>query len=608
MPHTRLVPEFSFTSERLDQLKVVAPEAFSDGKVNWQVLRECLGDHLEPDELGAEHFGLSWPGKRDSRRLAALPARGALVPARGDGINEDHTGNLFIEGENLEVLKLLQKAYAGLVKMIYIDPPYNTGNDFVYKDNFTDPLGDYLRRTGQSDEEGVLTSNSRADGRFHSNWLSMMYPRLRLARSLLRNDGIVAVSVDDNEMHALRLLMNEVFGEEAFLMTVTWKRRQVADNRNMNQASTDHEYVLIYGREQSQLRGAAKDLDKYKNPDNDPRGPWMSDNLTGLATKQQRPNLHYDVINPVSGRHYPPSPSRGWAYNRDSMRKLIQEGRILWPDKDEGRPRLKRFLANMRSEFTGFSSVQDFGYTTDGAREIDELFGKRVFPFAKPVKLISILAAQVMAASGKEILLDFFAGSATTAQSLAELNRQDGGDRRWICVQMPEPADEGDFATIAEIGKERIRRVAKKLTHEAKPRPNEDLGFRVFRLTNSHFKAWRDYTGGDLQQLQILFDETQDPLVKGWTPAGILPEIMLLEGFPLDSTIAELAETAVNTVNVVTSEHCAHRLLVCLDKEIEQRTLDTLALGDQDVLVCLDKALTDQAKQQLADRCMLKTI
>ena len=247
MPHTRLRPSFTFTEERLAQLKALVPEAFADGQINWSTLREALGEHLEEEREEAEHFGLFWPGKRAARRLAAMPSRGTLVPAPTKGVSEDATKNFFIEGNNLEVLKLLQKAYVGRIKLIYIDPPYNTGTDVVYNDDFTDPLGDYLRQTGQADEEGKpLTTNTRADGRFHSNWLSMMYPRLRLGRQLLRDDGVLIVSCNDIEQAHLKTMLTELFGEENFIATFIWNNEGNIDNQS--KIKCNHEYLHVYGR------------------------------------------------------------------------------------------------------------------------------------------------------------------------------------------------------------------------------------------------------------------------------------------------------------------------------------------------------------------------
>ncbi len=390
MPIAKLRPSYSFTEDRLERLKQVVPEVFADGKVNWEALRELLGEWLEDESQPAERFGLFWPGKRQARRAAATPSEGTLVPCPGQGVNEETTRNLFIEGDNLETLKLLLKSYAGRVKMIYIDPPYNTGNDFVYRDDYREPLEDYLRKTGQADEQGrLLTTNTAAGGRYHSNWLNMIYPRLVLARQLLREDGVIFASIDDNEVHNLRQVMGEVLGEENFLACLIWHRRQVPDNRNINNISTDHEYVLAFQRGAAILTGTAKNLSKYSNPDNDPRGPWMSDNLTGLANAEERPNLHYDLVNPETGIRYPPLASRGWIYGRDTMSRLVAEGRILWPASSSGRPRLKRFLSDIRSEFTGFSSMLDVGYTTDGTREVEAVFGTKVFAFPKPLSLLT---------------------------------------------------------------------------------------------------------------------------------------------------------------------------------------------------------------------------
>jgi adenine-specific DNA-methyltransferase len=619
MPHSRLVPEFTFTAEHLERLKAVVPEAFADGKVNWEALRESLGDYLEPDQAGAEHFGLLWPGKREARRLAALPSRGALLPAAGEGVKDDTTNNFLIEGDNLEVLKLLQKAYAGLIRLIYIDPPYNTGGDFIYNDDFTDPLGDYLRKGGAVDKEGrPLTTNTRADGRFHSNWLSMMYPRLRLARSLLSDDGSMWISIDDGEVSGLRALCNELFGEENFVATFIWEKRTTRENRRV--FSFNHDYVVCYAKDKDvfqakrNLLPLSQDaLSRYKNPDNDLRGPWQSVSLnaqSGHATPAQ----FYKIITP-SGRELDPPPGTCWRVTEPRLEELIRDNRIWFGERGNGVPRRKVFLSEAREGLTPHTlwKADEVGTTDSAKKELMQLFDdKAVYDTPKPVKLLARIVQ--IATSDTDLVLDFFAGSCTTAQAVMEANRADGGSRRYLCIQMPEPVEADSvaaktgYATIAEIGKERIRRAIRKLNTEAKPKPNEELGFRVLNLTKSHFKAWENYAGEDLQQLQMLFDAAQDPLVNGWTPKGILCEIMLLEGFPLDSTLSELPGTQGSTVVVVTSEHCAHRLLFCLDQRFENSTGEGLELHDQDVLVCLDAAMTDQAKQQLADRCTLKTI
>lgn len=617
MPIEKLHPTFTFTEDRLRELQAVVPEAFADGQVNWATLREALGAYLEDEGPGTEHFGLFWPGKRQARRLAAQPSKGTLRPAPGEGVNEATTRNLFIEGDNLEVLKLLQKSYAGRVKLIYIDPPYNTGNDFVYRDDFREPLEDYLKRTGQSDTEGLLTTNPKAGGRFHSNWLNMMLPRLMVARSLLKEDGVVFISINDSEIASLKMITDEIFGEESLIGSFIWKSRHNVDSRDKTGISRDHEYVLCYGKN---IQGKEIYKGKYSNPDNDPRGPWMSDNLVGLATKDKRPNLHYDLINPITNINYG-CPEKGYRYDKKTMDKKIKEGRILWPSNPDGRPRHKKFLYELKSEFTGFSSLLEVPNTSAGTQELRDIFGKEIFDFPKPNGLIKKLVEQGTTKEEPEIVLDFFSGSCTTAHALLELNRKDGGNRQFIMVQMPEPtppdsaARQAGYKTIADIGKERIRRVIKKLEDspqaeliEKRDTP-EDLGFAVYKLDRSHFKAWQDYDGPpDPAALDDLFSRYETPLVDGWQPRALLDEVLLQQGFPLDSRRTRCKDYPSNAVVQVDCDGFSFRLFVCLDDTLRADTIAALRLNPDDKFVCLDSALTDQTKQQLADRCTLVVI
>jgi len=596
---------------QIARLRDLFPEVFVEGKIDFDKLRITLGGAAES---GPGRFHFSWAGKDDAVNLLQTPSAGTLVPRPQESINFETTGNIFIEGDNLEVLKLLFKSYFGRVKLIYIDPPYNTGQDFVYPDNYTDPLKTYLQITGQADAEGnLLTSNPETSGRYHSTWLSMMYPRLFLARQLLKEDGVIFVSIDDHEVHHLRLLMNETFGEENFIACFVWKRRQVSDNRNLDNVSTDHEYILAYSRGDGTLLGTAKDLTKYDNPDNDPRGPWMSDNLTGLANSEQRPNLHYDITNPETGQPYPPLASRGWAYDRKAMAKLISEGRILWPAKPDGRPRLKRFLNEIRSQFTGFSSIQDFGYTTDGTRTIEELFGEKVIQFPKPVAVPRKLGEQMTSATEGDIVLDFFAGSCTTAQAVLEMNHADGGNRRFICVQLPEPTENKRFSTIAEIGEERIRRVIGKLAKETQPslgerEAPEDLGFKVFKLSKPNIQQWPEGEDRDPEAYAQKLALFNDPLVAGWKPENVIWEVALREGFGLNTHFASRDLGNGNKVYDVLDGDTGQKFIICLDDKIPIDLAKHCELTLDDLFICRDVALDDSAAANLALQCRLKTI
>jgi adenine-specific DNA-methyltransferase len=334
--------------KRQELLRLFPKIRTEGGKIDFERLKLTLGEIID---VGKERYGMNWPGKGDCFKTIQAPSLGTLRPCREESVNFDATENLIIEGDNLEVLKLLQKSYLGKVKMIYIDPPYNTGNDFIYPDNYTESLQTYLEYTGQVDSQGKkFSTNMEADGRFHSKWLNMMYPRLYLAHNLLSPEGLLFISIDDGEVDNLRKLCNETFGEEAFVAQFVWKSRVSEDTR----AKT---YVLCYGASESQaLRGAHKDLSKFANPDNDPRGPWRSADLTGLATRDARPNLHYDLVDPATSLNYG-CPPKGWRFDPTTMRRKIAEGRVLWPANPDGRPRHKLFLNEMESQFKNISSV-----------------------------------------------------------------------------------------------------------------------------------------------------------------------------------------------------------------------------------------------------------
>jgi len=637
--------------DRLAELQSIVPEAFADGRINWDILKESLEGFLEEEGTAAEHFGLSWPGKRDARRLAALPSKGTLRPSIGEGINEDTTGNIFIEGDNLEVLKLLQKSYAGRIKMIYIDPPYNTGSDFVYKDDFEEPLEDYLKKTGQSDEEGkLLTTNMKADGRFHSLWLSMMYPRLYLARQLLKNDGFIFVSIDDNEVSRLRMLMDEIFGEENFIapfyIKVRYEGKTLVEDMVIQKLV---ETVLVYRKSASAK--LIQEEDKYSYD------KFIYKVIEkGEAKTITLGNKRVDIFEPDAYEivEIPPSP--------DGLKEIWASGKILDGNssgrffrdyltdrsKSDGYHILYKVygIGNDRLNFRYFTGPKREGATKgkyyqgvpkDVLEHPDEsLKQKPIENFydmadafgnirleggvefrsgKKPVKMLKNFMSYVVNSTENEIILDFFAGSCTTAHATLELNQEDGGNRQFICIQLPEAADNQEFSTIAEIGKERIRRVIAKLKRDNGgnlnlwPRESpEDLGFRVLKLDRSNFKSWQDYQGESIQELETLFDKIETPLVEGWRETDLLTEILLLQGFPLDSAIIPQDSFTSNNILLVDSSACAHRLFVCLDEKIADGTISQLRLNSEDVFVCLDSALTDQSKMHLADVCNLNII
>jgi len=645
MPIEKLRPAFTFTEDRLKELQAVAPEAFADGKINWDVLREALGEYLE--EENQEHFGLFWPGKREARRLASLPSKGTLIPQPGQGVNENNTRNIFIEGDNLEVLKLLQKSYSGLVKMIYIDPPYNTGADFVYPDDFAEPLESYLKRTGQMDEKGtLLTSNSKASGRYHTNWLNMMYPRLRIGRELLKYDGIIFVSIDDNEFHNLRCLMNEVFGEENFVAQITIQSNP-RGRQSERFVATVHEYVLAYAKNADMciVEGIpltpeqAKDF-KFK----DEQGRVYR--LLGLrqrgsaSRREDRPNMFYPIyVNPKdsslslvrSEKHSVkvlPKKSTGedgrWMWGKERVSESLgkMEARLI-SQRNEWDIFVRDYLASEDGDdrtrkFKTIWDEKEINYQ-NGTRELKELFEttRNLVDYPKPTYLIKQIIRMAGGDSG-DIYLDFFGGSSTTAHAVLEMNSDEGLMGRFIIVQLPEPtpidsdARKEGFSTIAEIGRERIRRVIRLLksasTQQLELPGKQDVGFRCLKLERSHFAEWETFSEGDTSQLELRLQQAETPLAVGWKPENLLVEILLLQGFPLDSIIRQHPNFSDNTVLHIHSDFCEHDLYACFDPELSNATIEKVELYPYDIFVCLDSALTDEAKMRLADRCNLKVI
>ncbi|MDR0634869.1 MAG: site-specific DNA-methyltransferase [Azoarcus sp.] len=554
-PHAGPVALPNPADERRAQLAALIPEAFSEGRLDLAALKRALGETAIIE--GGERYALNWAGKRDAYKVLQAPSMATLRPERGKSVNFDEAQHVFIEGENLEVLKILQKAYFGKVKLIYIDPPYNTGSDsFIYPDRFQESKEDYLRRINDLADDGTLMregffrKNSKESGHYHSNWLSMMLPRLYIARNLLREDGVIFVSCDDNEVHNLRCLMNEIFGEENFVAQFVWKARQFTDTRAVTNVSTDHEYLIAYSRTtEFSLRGIERDESKFSNPDNDPRGPWMSRSILGLATKDQRPNLHYEIVEPKTGRIFPPNPATGWRYSEERMIEMTGDGRVLFPERDDGRPREKKFRKEMQSEFIAFRSIIDGIHTADGTQEVRELFGSEVFPFPKPSGLIAQIAEQVL--GDQDIFVDFFAGSASSFDAIVRLNARNGVVRKAVLVQIPElvapgsEAAKAGYATIADIARDRIRKVIAR-TQESADLVSEcpkAVGFRSFLLAPSNFKQWRGDeidTGEQLAEQIQLFAKSEK---EGAAVEDMLYELLLKFGQELTTLIETLEVT-----------------------------------------------------------------
>jgi len=603
----------SVSDEQLEGLRTLIPQVFTEGRIDADKLRASMGDIVDERP---ERYSFSWAGKRDAIRQLQVPSRATLLPARDESLDFDTTQNIFIEGDNLEVLKLLYKPYFGRVKMIYIDPPYNTGNDFVYPDNFADPLDTYLKLTGQKDSEGnLLTSNPETGGRYHSAWLSMMYPRLFLARQLLREDGVIFVSIDDHEVHNLRLLMNEIFGEENFVASVMWQK-MYSGKADATHFGIFHEYILCYAKNiltaETYLLPRTEEMNaRYSNPDNDPRGPWLSNDLTASG---ERSGGHYPVVAPL-GKTFDSPQGKHWLYARHTMDELVRDNGIWFGKDGNAFPRLKRFLSDVQQGRRANTVwlYDEVGHTDEATKEVKDLFPENteLFETPKPSRLIKRMVQITTTSGDNNIVLDFFAGSCTTAQAVLELNRADGGNRHFIMVQLPEPTGNKQFPTIAEIGKERIRRVVARMKKGRdgqlpldKP---EDLGFKVFKLAASNYKQWQGDPKG-LQDPSGLVKQAElfaDPLVEGWQPKNVLYEVALKEGYGLN---VQVEETEVKGVQRVTDPDKSQSFYLTLAGKLALKNLRPLDLKKDDLFICRDSALNDEAAANLALQCRLKTI
>ncbi len=579
----------NIAEENIAKLKQIFPDAFEEGKVDFDKLKQDLGEYIDED---SERYNFTWHGKGQALRLAQTPSTGTLRPCKEESKNWDTTQNLYIEGDNLEVLKLLQKSYHSKVKMIYIDPPYNTGNDFVYPDDYKDNLENYLQLTGQVDEDNrKIGTNSDASGRYHTNWLNMMYPRLRLARNLLTDDGVVFISIDDNEHSNLKKACDEIFGEDNFITNIIWQKKFARQN-DATYFSTMHDFILVYAKLSKKSRMADSGFDlyrvprteddnrDYKNIDNDSRGPW---NSVVFSTASGTDKLIYEITTPNGNKYYPPD-GRYWGTSPDKFTELVRDNRI-WFGKDGGNlPRLKAFLSEVSDGIVPNTIWfhQEVGHTQSAAQNLKRLFdGQQFFDYTKPVELIK-LCSQISTRKN-DIVLDFFSGSATTAHAVMQLNVEDGGNRKFIMVQLPEPCDENSeaykagYKNICEIGKERIRRAGEKVKTELAEKqsgqasltddsvavnPDDlDIGFKVLKLDSSNLKKWNP----DYDQLELSLNDMIGNYVPGRTELDVVYEIMLKYG--LQPTLpVEQSKVPGTDCNLYSIGFGA--LVICLDDNI----------------------------------------
>ena len=500
-----------------------------------------------------ERYQLNWAGKTDAYRTLQSPTFNTLAPCQSESVDFNQTQNIFIEAENMEALKILQKSYAGKVKMIYIDPPYNTGSDsFIYPDKFSETREEYALRVGDTDTDGYLKrdgvfqgafrKNSKENGHYHSNWLSMMLPRLHLAKTLLRDDGVIFISIDDNEQAQLKLLCDEVFGAENFLANLIWQKKYAATN-DAKGFSTLHDYIMVYQKgfefERNLLPRTEAQNKPYKNDDGDGKGLWRSDNL---LVKSFSASAIYPIRNPNTGKEFFPPQGSSWRASQSTMEIWLKENRIFFGKDGSGAPQLKRYLNEVQQGRvpTTWWNFEEVGHNDGANKELQSLFNSKA-PFDTPKPTTLLLQMLKIGSNPNDIILDFFSGSGTTAHAVMQLNAEDGGNRRYICVQLPEECDpkseaaKAGFANIAEIAKERIRRAGSQISGSLKDNQSVDTGFKVFKLAESNFKRWQKPDLAQLGETLEIFTDTQAAHA---TPENMAYELLLRLGLPLTTDVS----------------------------------------------------------------------
>ena len=552
-------------------IKNLFPSCFVNDNLDFLKLKQELSNCILDESK--EKYELTWPGKKKSLLECNRITTNTLIPQKQKSQNYENTKNLYIEGDNLEALKILQESYLNKVKLIYIDPPYNTGHDFLYNDDYTNTINQELESSGQKVDGIKLISNTDSNGRFHSDWLSMMYSRIKLARNLLSDDGAIFISIDDNELKNLMSVCDEIFGSSNFVANVIWQMRYSVSN-DVQWFSSNTENIIIYAKNKTIWRPNQEPRtpemnSSYKNPDNDPRGPWAS---VAAQAKSGGLTLKYPIMTPSGKEVYPPE-GRYWAYSKETYEKLLKDNRIYF-STPESRPRIKKFLSEVKNGKTPQTlwTFDMVGHTQDARRELDNLMNASTFETPKPTKLIKKIIELSTNIKSNDIVLDFFSGSATTAHAVMQLNSEDGGNRKFIMIQIPELCDtktntyQAGYKTICELGEERIRRAGKKIKDETNA--DIDYGFRVYKVDSSNMKDVF-YKPSDITQLNIL--DMASNIKEDRTAEDLLTQVILDLGLTLDLKIEEK-----NIINNKVYFVETNALIACFDDNVDIEIIDEI--------------------------------
>lgn len=583
--------------QKLNELKNIFPEIFQDETIDYDKLKTILDDTIEESKM--EHYSFNWNGKKDCYKTIKAKTNSTLKVDNDKNIPDGN--NVFIEGDNLEVLKLLQHSYHKKVKMIYIDPPYNKDKDFVYKDSWSDTILNYKIQTDQLREEGYTSSKTSSTGRRHTNWLNMIYPRLWLSRNLLKDDGVILVSIDDDEVHNLRKVMDEIYGEENFVANVIWEKKYSPQN-DAKWLSANHDHILIYAKNKdiwrpNLLPRTEEQNKRYKNPDNDPRGNWKS---SDLSVKTYSKEYDYPITTP-SGRIVELPAGRCWMTNKNKMQELIKDNRIWFGVNNDSIPSLKRFLTDVKDGITPLTIWfrKDVGDNQEAKQELLKIMPENLFDTPKSIRLIKRMIQ--LGTNDNDIILDFFAGSGTTGQAVMEFNQEDNGNRKYILVQLPEAIENNKFKKISDITKERIRRVITKLDYKN--------GFKSFYLDDSNFQIFKEVKKRpnesleDIEKLLKVSIFHENILTQGAKKLDLVYEVGLKNGFSLSASYEEIKTEKYNFTKLNEEDR---EFWFCFDEEIENDIIKDIPADAK--LICYEKSLSDSVKLNLHTNVDLETL